>query len=293
MKTHEETQEETQEDSPTPEPNGHANGDIGDLDLNRSLPATPGAMAAGENGGASNTKSFTGDSKTEKDRILTQSKKQTPLQKARASRRDDHVVHDPTTGGQVHLENSKPQKDSKLDKKLDPANSDHKGAELSPPQDPQPGPMKVNPHSSKPGNILLQQFPPPVEAGLINGIKSRLHQLELGVMAGMALIWFFLAFGNGAVVFFLRTGVLSTVTFGLVTALHLVERQILRNVSEVRMQMERQRGEEHSPPTPESVEWLNGLLATVWPLIPSGMLSCPCPSRLTHLRLTHQTCLRP
>jgi hypothetical protein len=208
------------------------------------------------------------DGKEDKDRILAQSKKRTPLEKAKANVRGDTVVKDPTTGGPVHLENGKPNMDPNLHKKLDPTNFDHKGPSLNPPANPPPSSLHVTPNSAKTTNVLLQKFPPPVEEGLVAGIKSRLLQLEFGVMGAMVLIWFFFAFGGGTLAFLLRTGLLSAVTFAIITALHFVERQILRNISEVRMQMERQRGEENSPPTPESVEWLNSILATVWPLIP-------------------------
>lgn len=197
-----------------------------------------------------------------------QSKKMTPLEKAKQNKRDDTVVDDPTTGAPVHLENSKHDKDPKASYKLDPANFDHEGPALNPPTNPQPSSFKVSPKSAPPTNILLQQFPPPVQEGLVNGITARLHQFEYGIMAAMTVLWFFFAFGNGKLSFILRTSVLLAVTFGAVTSIHLIERQILQNISEVRMHMERQRGEEHSPPTPESVEWLNSILASVWKLIP-------------------------
>lgn len=226
---------------------------------------TSGATAGGGNG------------KADKERILAQSKKTTPLEKARANKKDDNtLVDDPTTGGQVHLENSKPDKDKNAAFKLDPAAADHNGPSLNPPQDPPAPAHKVNPNSARPTNILLQQFPAPVEEGLVAGIRSRLRQFEIGIMAAMGLLWFFFAFGNGKLAFALRTIILSAVTVGAVTSLHLVERQILSNIQQVRMHMERQRGEEHSPPTPESVEWLNSILATTWKLIvrtPSSKLN--------------------
>jgi hypothetical protein len=250
---------ESQHDSSSGLPNNQA------INFDRSLPPTPAAIPD-RNPDDSGTNPR--DGKNDKDRILAQSKKRTPLEKARANMRGDTVVDDPTTAAPVHLENGKPNTDPNLAMKLDPANFNHQGPALNPPSNPQPSSLYVNPNSAKPTNILLQQFPPPVEDGLITGIMSRLRQLEFGFMGTMALIWFFFAFGSGKLAFFLRTVMLTGVTFGAITALHLVERQILRNISEVRMQMERQRGEAHSPPTPESVEWLNSILATVWPLIP-------------------------
>lgn len=222
----------------------------------RPLPPTPSA-----------------ENQSEKDHILSQSKKQTPLQKAQEDKRDDTVVSDPTTGAPVHIEPSKPHHDKNYAEQLDAANVAHPGPALNPPQDPTPGSFKIAPNSAQPTNVLLQRFPAPVEAGLVAGINSRLRQVQLGVVLGIALIWLLLAFENGHVIMALRSGVLATVALSAVTALHLVKRQILRNLSQVRMQMERQRGEEHSPPTPESAEWLNGIIATVWPLVPETLFT--------------------
>ena len=43
-------------------------------------------------------------------------------------------------------------------------------------------------------------------------------------------------------------------------------RKIEKELERVRMAMHTQRGEELSPPTPESVEWMNALLKVVWGL---------------------------
>jgi Ca2+-dependent lipid-binding protein len=59
----------------------------------------------------------------------------------------------------------------------------------------------------------------------------------------------------------------STVGFALMTVLSIVERGFEKEVERVRHDMGRQRGEAFSPPTPESVEWLNGLIKLVWGLV--------------------------
>jgi Ca2+-dependent lipid-binding protein len=51
------------------------------------------------------------------------------------------------------------------------------------------------------------------------------------------------------------------------TGLSVVERGIDKEVERVRQDMGRQRGEAFSPPFPESVEWLNGLVKLIWGLI--------------------------
>lgn len=47
-------------------------------------------------------------------------------------------------------------------------------------------------------------------------------------------------------------------------ALGVEARKIEKDFEDVRMHMHKQRGEEHSPPMPESVEWLNALISVVW-----------------------------
>ncbi|KZP31749.1 hypothetical protein FIBSPDRAFT_944823 [Athelia psychrophila] len=114
------------------------------INYDRSLPPTPAAVPSSNapppqeppsNVPASQPPStHTGTS--DKERILAQSKKQTPLEQAQAKKRDGQLVDDPTTGGQVHLEPSKAPKDKETyGKQLDPANMDHAGPALTPPQE--------------------------------------------------------------------------------------------------------------------------------------------------------------
>jgi Ca2+-dependent lipid-binding protein len=51
------------------------------------------------------------------------------------------------------------------------------------------------------------------------------------------------------------------------TGISLVERGMEKEIERIRQDMGRQRGESFSPPFPESVEWLNGLVKLVWGLI--------------------------
>jgi len=59
----------------------------------------------------------------------------------------------------------------------------------------------------------------------------------------------------------------SIMAFGLMTAVSLVERGIEKEIERVRQDLSRQRGEAFSPPMPESVEWLNGLIKLIWGVI--------------------------
>lgn len=48
-------------------------------------------------------------------------------------------------------------------------------------------------------------------------------------------------------------------------------RKITKELERVRMSLHQRRAEHFSPPTPESVEWLNAMLKLVWTLIPESM----------------------
>ena len=47
----------------------------------------------------------------------------------------------------------------------------------------------------------------------------------------------------------------------------------MRILKQARAEMHRKRGVSHSPPVPESTEWLNALFATVWPLVDPSMFA--------------------
>lgn len=91
--------------------------------------------------------------------------------------------------------------------------------------------------------------------------------LEYGAGLGLFFVWLSVAFGSGFTRFMWRTLVCSVVGFVLMTGISLVERGIDKEMERVRLDMHRQRGETFSPPMPESVEWLNGLIKLMWGLI--------------------------
>jgi hypothetical protein len=86
-----------------------------------------------------------------------------------------------------------------------------------------------------------------------------------------AVAWYFIAFGHGLIGFAFRTsliaGIAGVAWIGTENAIRKVEKEYER----VRMALHRQRGEAHSPPTPESVEWMNALLKLVWGLVNPDM----------------------
>lgn len=153
-------------------------------------------------------------------------------------------------------------------------------AESLDPRSPQPGPelsavgkdgyqaiKYPAPEPAKPGNILLQPFPAPENLKQIDTTTAHLDQLTAVVAVGLLIVWYFVAFGDGAGSFFSRTFVLTAFGFAVWSANHFAKRKIEKGIDSIRLEMHKQRGEEYSPPTPESVEWLNGLLLVVWKLV--------------------------
>lgn len=114
--------------------------------------------------------------------------------------------------------------------------------------------------------MLFHPFPAPVPASL-GSLLSKLKFLQLGAAGGLAIVWLSVAFGSGLYKFIWRSIVCSVVGFALMTGISVVERGIEKEVERVRQDMHRQRGQAFSPPLPESVEWLNGLIKLIWGLI--------------------------
>lgn len=122
----------------------------------------------------------------------------------------------------------------------------------------------VSPNPVEPGNILLQQFPAPVNSDALDKLHGNFKQLAIALGAAMAIAWFFTAFGAGWFRFFLRTAIFGGIGFGGFMALGLAGKKIENDLEDIRMHMHTQRGQSLSPPMPESVEWLNAAIAVIW-----------------------------
>jgi Ca2+-dependent lipid-binding protein len=120
--------------------------------------------------------------------------------------------------------------------------------------------------AQKGSNVLYHAFPPPAPASL-GALLSKLRMLQYGSAAGLFLVWLSVAWGAGIYKFVWRTIVCSVVGGALMTGMSLVERGMEKEVERIRQDLGRQRGEAFSPPTPESVEWLNGLIKLMWGLV--------------------------
>ncbi|WVN87584.1 uncharacterized protein L203_102767 [Cryptococcus depauperatus CBS 7841] len=124
--------------------------------------------------------------------------------------------------------------------------------------------------ATKGSNILYHAFPPPRPIS-VDTMLGKLRLVQYIVGSSLFLIWFSVAFGSGFWHFIWRSALCSSVAFILTTAVSVVERSLEKDLEKVRQDMSRQRGESFSPPVPESVEWLNGLIKLVWGVIDPAM----------------------
>ena len=120
--------------------------------------------------------------------------------------------------------------------------------------------------ATKGTNVLYHAFPPPQPISVKTAME-KLKLIQYGIAGFSFFIWLTVAFGSGLFAFFYRSTLCSVSAFILMTAVSLVERSLERDVEKVRQDMGRQRGEAFSPPVPESVEWMNGLIKLVWGLV--------------------------
>ena len=91
--------------------------------------------------------------------------------------------------------------------------------------------------------------------------------LQYAAAVGLFFVWISVAWGSGFKQFIWRSTLCGTVGFALMAGISLVERGIDKEVERVRQDLGRQRGQAFSPPMPESVEWMNGLIKLVWGLV--------------------------
>lgn len=129
--------------------------------------------------------------------------------------------------------------------------------------------------ASRPGNLTHHPYLPPRPVSLTPFMRS-FDQLQLGLTFGFVMIWFFLAFPSGRwwlpfswpwFIWISRTIVIGVTASVSVTAVNFVKRRFEKEIDHLRMDMHEQRGLKFTPPIPESVEWVNMLLRTLWSLI--------------------------
>ncbi|WWC90217.1 uncharacterized protein L201_005150 [Kwoniella dendrophila CBS 6074] len=120
--------------------------------------------------------------------------------------------------------------------------------------------------ATKGTNALYHAFPPPRPVS-VDAMIDKLSLLQYVVAGSLFLIWISVAFGSGILKLIWRSILCSGTGFVLMTLISLVQRGLDKEIERVRQDMGRQRGEAFSPPIPESVEWLNGLIKLIWGLV--------------------------
>jgi hypothetical protein len=115
-------------------------------------------------------------------------------------------------------------------------------------------------------NVLYHAFPPPSPPSLA-AMLGKLRMLQYASAGCLLIVWLTMAFGAGIKNLIWRSTVCGILGFALMTGISLVERGVEKEVERVRQDMGRARGEAFSPPIPESVEWLNGLIKLIWGVI--------------------------
>ncbi|KAK0555282.1 hypothetical protein OC846_001795 [Tilletia horrida] len=211
----------------------------------------------------------------EKERLkkAAQSKNDKPAQSFQA--KGERTVRDPITGQDVVISDA--SKDTAVDQtKLDPTNTEVAGYSTNVPGDEKAkaasqSTLYTTPHPAQPTSILLQRFPPPIEPPTLKRLDGVFSHLAQVLAVALSAVWFFTAFGAGWFRFFLRTSIFVGVGVGGFILTHLASRKLEKELLSVRMEMERQRGEENSPPYGESAEWLNAAIACIWKQIDPAM----------------------
>ncbi|KAH8835959.1 hypothetical protein DL96DRAFT_1809735 [Flagelloscypha sp. PMI_526] len=156
---------------------------------------------------------------------------------------------------------------------LDPE-SYTKGPALREPPEPSKQSFKYTaPTVEDVGNISLASFPPAIDKVDVNHALSILRTGAIAVSAGCAVAWYFVAGGKHVswFGFFFRTCLLGCVAAMAWIGAENARRKIEKELERIRMNLHEKRAEAFSPPTPESVEWMNALLKLVWGIIPDTM----------------------
>ncbi|ORY73397.1 hypothetical protein BCR35DRAFT_148274 [Leucosporidium creatinivorum] len=240
------------------------------------LPAAPAAPAATDEvkrEDARQSQQATGG-KNEKEEAMAKARAPSGPTAQGFSREGERTVVDPVTGQKVVVKDAelKDFQNAKLfsTEALDPAKPEVAGPATNVPDSKQPSVQQITPNPVEPSNILLQQFPAPVTES-VKPIIASIEYYAFAIIAALGGLWFFTAFGSGWMAFVFRSSLFGGLAFCVYVAHGIIGRKVTKEIERIRLDQIKQRGETHSPPTPESVEWLNSFVKVVWPLINPSM----------------------
>ncbi|GJE96327.1 C2 domain-containing protein [Phanerochaete sordida] len=193
-----------------------------------------------------------------------------------AQQKGDRWAKDPVTGGMVLIRDPdfKDFRERGLDNEaLDPDHPKEGTAARRPPSPSKMHPSFPAPAPAEPGNICNQPFPPEIDEADLSKVRNILRMGAL-VTTGLCFVtWLFTACGKhiGWFAWFFRStlvwSIAAVVWIGVENAVRKLEKEIER----VRLNLLKKRAEVNSPPTPESVEWMNAIIKLVWGLVNPDM----------------------
>ena len=122
----------------------------------------------------------------------------------------------------------------------------------------------INPDPARPTSLLLHRFPEPLDPGKIRELDDLFNMMYIGFGAVVAMVWGVATVGHGWGIFAVRSFWLALAALAGFSGMGLIRNKIVNQMERIRVAMHRQRGEECTPPYPESVEWMNAIIACVW-----------------------------
>jgi len=192
-----------------------------------------------------------------------QLEKEEMMKKARANpqpnakdfeRKGVREVYDPVTGRQVRVKDAD-LADFQKPQLFDPAHIDPSDTSKAGPALNRPGGDashdKITPNPVEPTNLNLYTFPPPVDKSSLKAIVGTINGYAFAVIGALGLIWFFTAWRGSWAAFMFRTQLIGGIAVAIFLAHGVVIRKVEKELERIRLEMHKQRGEEHSPPTPE------------------------------------------
>lgn len=173
----------------------------------------------------------------------------------------NRVVEDPVTGEDVIIEDSR-------DYDIDPTTLDSryngKFSSKLPLTEENYDTKNISPDPARPTSILLQRFPDPLKPDTLKNMNDLFAKILIGYASVIIMVWGVATVGHGWLAFFTRTFFLGLAALAGFSGLGLIKNKLLLEFDRIRATMHRQRGEQFSPPYPESVEWLNAAVAALW-----------------------------
>ena len=129
------------------------------------------------------------------------------------------------------------------------------------------------PAPAEPGNICNQPFPPEVDDADLSKAKGILRTGAALATALCFATWLFTACGKhiGWLSWLFRSTLIWSIAAVAWIGVENAGRKIEKEIGRVRFNLINKRAAVHSPPTPESVEWLNAIVKLVWGLVNPDM----------------------